>query len=50
MKTYWYLRTNNYQKLIDFVSSNDFEVYIMGHSCGLSDKTLLGKSLIMKDV
>lgn len=43
VKTYWYLRTNNYQKLMDFVSSNDYEVYIMGHSCGLSDKTLLSE-------
>lgn len=41
VKTYWYLRTNNYENFLKFIDSDDFEVYIMGHSCGMSDKTML---------
>jgi hypothetical protein len=36
-----YLQTPNYKRLLDFIDSNKFQVYIMGHSCGLSDRTLL---------
>ncbi|EQB90979.1 MULTISPECIES: AbiH family protein [Elizabethkingia] len=41
VKTYWYLRTHNYERLLTFIDSDQFEVYIMGHSCGMSDKTML---------
>lgn len=41
IKTYWYLRTNNYENFLKFIDSDEFEVYIMGHSCGMSDKTML---------
>ncbi|AJW63674.1 hypothetical protein VO54_02202 [Elizabethkingia miricola] len=41
VKTYWYLRTDNYSKFLSFIESDEFEVYIMGHSCGMSDKTML---------
>lgn len=41
IKTYWYLRTNNYENFLKFIDSDVFEVYIMGHSCGMSDKTML---------
>lgn len=41
IKTYWYLRTNNYENFLKFIDSNEFEVYVMGHSCGMSDKTML---------
>ncbi|ALR29115.1 hypothetical protein ATE47_00490 [Chryseobacterium sp. IHB B 17019] len=41
VKTYWYLRTNNYENFLKFIDSDEFEVYIMGHSCGMSDKTML---------
>ncbi len=43
VKTYRYLRTHNYQKLLEFVDSNNYDVIIMGHSCGLSDRTLLSE-------
>ncbi|WP_312089216.1 AbiH family protein [Chryseobacterium sp.] len=43
VKTYRYSRTHNYQNFIDFIESDDFEVYVLGHSCGLSDKTLLSE-------
>ncbi|WP_265428540.1 AbiH family protein [Chryseobacterium sp. YIM B08800] len=41
VKTYWYLRTPNYETFLKFIDSDEFEVYIMGHSCGMSDKTML---------
>ena len=41
-KSFQYLQTSNYKKLLDFVESDQkFQVYIFGHSCGLSDRTLL---------
>ncbi|MCT4119344.1 AbiH family protein [Elizabethkingia anophelis] len=43
VKTYRYLRTHNYQKLLEFIDSNEYDVIIMGHSCGLSDRTLLSE-------
>ncbi|SDY12695.1 Bacteriophage abortive infection AbiH [Lutibacter oricola] len=46
-KTFEYLKNNNYseiyQKSID--NFTDYEVYILGHSLGLSDKTLLEEIL-----
>lgn len=40
-KSFKYSQNSNYKKLLDFVDSKKFQVYIMGHSCGLSDRTLL---------
>jgi hypothetical protein len=41
-KSFQYLQNSNYKKLLDFVESDQkFQVYIFGHSCGLSDRTLL---------
>ncbi|NTW31783.1 MAG: hypothetical protein HGB12_04030 [Bacteroidetes bacterium] len=40
-KSFGYFRTKNYQNLINFIDSDSFYVYIMGHSCGLSDRVLL---------
>lgn len=40
-KSFGYLKTHNYQNLFRFIESDDFEVYILGHSCGLSDRVLL---------
>lgn len=40
-KSFQYLQTDNYAKLEAFVEAGDFEIYIMGHSCGQSDRTLL---------
>lgn len=41
IKSFHYPRTNNYHKLLNFISLGDFDVFIVGHSCGLSDRTLL---------
>jgi hypothetical protein len=41
-KSFQYLQSSNYKRLLDFVESDrKFQVYIMGHSCGLSDRTML---------
>lgn len=41
-KSFQYLQSPNYKSLLDFVESDrKFQVYIMGHSCGLSDRTML---------
>lgn len=41
IKTNRYLETPNYRNLLSFIDSAPFQVCIMGHSCGLSDRTLL---------
>ncbi len=41
IKSFHYLNTPNYKNLLDFIDSDKFQVYLMGHSCGLSDRTLL---------
>ena len=41
IKSFQYLNTSNYKRLLDLIDSGIFQVYIMGHSCGLSDRTLL---------
>ncbi|ODS88315.1 MAG: hypothetical protein ABS44_09195 [Chryseobacterium sp. SCN 40-13] len=43
VKTYRYTRTHNYQDFLDFIKSDQFDVFVLGHSCGLSDKTLLSE-------
>ena len=41
VKSIRYLETNNYRDLIQFIESDEYQIYIMGHSCGISDRTLL---------
>jgi len=36
-----YLKTKNYEDLLNFMNEADYEIYIFGHSCGNSDRTLL---------
>lgn len=36
-----YLDSDNYRKMLDFINTEPFQVVIMGHSCGTSDRTLL---------
>lgn len=40
-KTYHYLEMPNYRNLRSFIESAPFQICIMGHSCGLSDRTML---------
>ncbi|MDB5227067.1 MAG: hypothetical protein JWN78_1260 [Bacteroidota bacterium] len=41
IKSFDYFKTSNYTSLLTFINGGDFEVYVMGHSCGLSDRTML---------
>lgn len=41
IKSIRYLDTDNYKRLLEFVNSGNYQVIIMGHSCGISDRTLL---------
>ncbi len=41
MKSSAYLKTDNYYRFLNFIESGEFVVDIYGHSCGLSDRTLL---------
>lgn len=40
-KSVKYLETRNYRDLLEFLNSGLFQVVILGHSCGNSDRTLL---------
>lgn len=41
IKSIRYLDTDNYKRLLEFVNSGKYQIMIMGHSCGTSDRTLL---------
>jgi len=41
IKSIKYLQTPNYRYLLNFIESYAYNVYIMDHSCGMSDRTLL---------
>ena len=41
MKSINYLESPNYRNLLDFIESDTYQIFIMGHSCGNSDRTLL---------
>lgn len=41
IKSINYLETDNYKNLLEYINSGDFQIFIFGHSCGISDRTLL---------
>lgn len=41
IKSIKYLESPNYRNLLEFMESAPYQVFIMGHSCGNSDRTLL---------
>lgn len=41
IKSHMYNSDNSYDKLINFLNGNFFEVFVVGHSLGLSDRVLL---------
>lgn len=41
MKSFGYFHSENYQKLLEFLEVGKYEIHLMGHSCGLSDRVLL---------
>jgi hypothetical protein len=50
IKSFHYFITSNYKALSSFINSgNPFTVYILGHSCGISDRVLLNKIFEHKD-
>lgn len=43
IKSFAYFSKSNYANLISYIDSGYFEVHIVGHSCGLSDRVLLSE-------
>jgi hypothetical protein len=41
VKSINYSLTKNYKNILKFIEDDEYQVFIMGHSCGISDKTLL---------
>ncbi len=41
IKSIRYLETDSYRNILQFIERSPFQIYIMGHSCGNSDRTLL---------
>lgn len=41
IKSFYYPKTDNYHQALSVMSEKPYEVFIVGHSCGLSDRTLL---------
>lgn len=41
IKSFRYLDASNYRKMLAFIESAPYQLCIMGHSCGVSDRTLL---------
>lgn len=41
IKSIRYLESNNYRNMLQFIESAPYQIYILGHSCGISDRTLL---------
>lgn len=41
MKSFGYFRTDNLRRLSRFLMEGEYQVQIMGHSCGLSDRVML---------
>ena len=41
IKSFKYSDTDNYQNMLSFINSYKYEINILGHSCGISDRTLL---------
>ena len=41
IKSIRYLETDNYKRMLSFIDSDKYQIIILGHSCGNSDRTLL---------
>lgn len=35
------MESNKYREMLSFIESSPFQIFVMGHSCGNSDRTLL---------
>jgi len=43
IKSFEYHKSTNYHELMRFIGNKDFQVHIYGHSCGISDRTMLNE-------
>jgi hypothetical protein len=43
IKSFMYLKTNNYKKIFEMINRDKFEVQVYGHSIGTSDRTLFSQ-------
>ncbi|MGX7666523.1 AbiH family protein [Flavobacterium pedocola] len=41
IKSFQYMHNSNYRTLLNWIETEKFQVLIFGHSCGISDRTLL---------
>jgi hypothetical protein len=41
LNDFWFNLSKNYDDLLRYIDSGKYQVYILGHSCGLSDRLLL---------
>lgn len=41
MKSFHYFRNQNYKNLLSFTQRGFYELYVLGHSCSITDRTLL---------
>ncbi|MGV8830064.1 MAG: AbiH family protein [Breznakibacter sp.] len=41
IKSFEYLKNQNFHNLTRYIESNSYQVHIYGHSCGITDRTLL---------
>ena len=41
VKSMKYQETENYKNMLSYIDSKEYQIFIMGHSCGISDRTLL---------
>jgi len=41
IKSFQYQRTDNYHNLLYYLDEYEFDVFVIGHSCGVSDRTML---------
>jgi hypothetical protein len=41
IKSFGYFRTSSYHRLIRFIQHDNYQIIVLGHSCGLSDRTML---------
>ena len=41
IKSMKYLESDNYKKLLEYLNSSSYQIFLFGHSCGISDRTLL---------
>lgn len=43
IKSFKYMKNNNYRALMRFLASGNYQVCVYGHSCGLSDRVMLNE-------